>query len=104
MRIKILHDNLKEQSSWFSYRKSFNGEYSVVDGAPRNPEGRTGIQVYNIVVELLDDSLTLVAWKILNSIDIFLIGWVLDWLFDQLNELLIDWLIDVFISKWLIES
>ncbi|XP_023328432.1 ADP-ribose pyrophosphatase, mitochondrial isoform X2 [Eurytemora carolleeae] len=25
-------------------RKSFNGEYSVVDGAPRNPEGRTGIQ------------------------------------------------------------
>ena len=53
--------NLKEQSSWFSYRKSFNGEYSVVDGAPRNPEGRTGIQVYNIVVELLDDSLTLVA-------------------------------------------
>ena len=47
---KILHENLKKQSSWFSLRKSFNGVYSVVDGAPRNPEGRTGIQVYNIAV------------------------------------------------------
>ena len=45
---KFCHDNLKKAILCF-FRKSFNGEYSVVDGAPRNPEGRTGIQVYSLL-------------------------------------------------------
>ena len=49
---KFCHDNLKKVILCF-FRKSFNGEYSVVDGAPRNPEGRTGIQVYSLLFLLI---------------------------------------------------